>query len=233
MGALQDWTSLEIAKLVASLATPIVVACLGFWISRKVRESDRRFNEARDERKEGREAEKRAIDDELYRRNALHIGLQVDCQFHGLRQGQYLTTFTVSAKNVGQVLHEFEQVTLRVRAIKDEPFTVFRRSNPRKQREDECARRVAFPHEVLKANLVPWNFVFIEPGVTQDLTLTTMIPADYSYLLAHVVFEYKEYWPHTAEAVFAVPAGLLRSNDAVAVRSGTIRDDADYCRRNG
>lgn len=51
MGALQDWTSLEIAKLVASLATPIVVACLGFWISRKVRESDRRFNEARDERK--------------------------------------------------------------------------------------------------------------------------------------------------------------------------------------
>ncbi|MFV1365698.1 hypothetical protein AAHH97_19995, partial [Mycolicibacterium elephantis] len=161
----------------------------------------------------------------LYRRNALHIGLQLDCKFHGIRQGQYLTTFTVSAKNVGQVLHEFEQVTLRVRAIKDEPFAVFRRPDPRKQREDECARRVAFPHEVLRANLVPWNFVFIEPGVTQDLTLTTMIPADCSYLLAHVMFEYKEYWPHTAEAVFAVPAGFLRSDDAVAVESGTILNE--------
>lgn len=225
MAAMQVWTSLEMAKLVASLATPIVVACLGFWISRKVRESDRRFNEAQDERRERREAEKRAMDDELYRRNALHIGLQLDCKFHGIRQGQYLTTFTVSAKNVGQVLHEFEQVTLRVRAIKDEPFAVFRRPDPRKQREDECARRVAFPHEVLRANLVPWNFVFIEPGVTQDLTLTTMIPADCSYLLAHVMFEYKEYWPHTAEAVFAVPAGFLRSDDAVAVESGTILNE--------
>ncbi|MFV1364051.1 hypothetical protein AAHH97_11505 [Mycolicibacterium elephantis] len=67
MAAMQVWTSLETAKLVASLATPIVVACLGFWISRNVRESDRRFNEAQDERRERREAEKRAMDDELYR----------------------------------------------------------------------------------------------------------------------------------------------------------------------
>ena len=35
------------------------------------------------------------------------------------------------------------------------------------------------------------------------------IPIDCSYLLAHVAFEHKEYWPQMGEAVFAVPARTL------------------------
>jgi hypothetical protein len=41
--------------------------------------------------------------------------------------------------------------------------------------------------------------------VTQQISLTTLIPIEYTYVLMHVEFEYKNYWPHTAEAVFAVP----------------------------
>jgi hypothetical protein len=213
MNTLPVWNSLEVAKLIASLATPIAVALIGFWISGKLNASDQRFENAKQERQGNLQAAERrrqeklqAAEKELYRRNAPHIELKLDCQFHGIRDGNYLTTFTISATNAGYVWHQFEQINLRIRGIKDEPFEYFSRGGL--EEEDKSARRVAFPYELLQTNLVPsnWNFVFIEPGVTQHLTLTTTVPSDYSYLLAHVVFEYKEYWPHTAEAVFKVPA---------------------------
>jgi len=194
---MDHWNSLEVAKLIASLATPVVVALIGLWISSRLRAEDRRFDAAQQEKKDKEQAEQKERSDERYRRNAPHIELKLDCQFHGMRNSNHLATITVSAENVGKVLHQFKEITLRVRGIKDEPFTF-----------DERAGRVVFPHEVRKRNLVPpeWNFVFIEPGVTQYIPFTFPVAADYCYLLAHVVFEYKEYWPHTAQAVFAVPA---------------------------
>ncbi len=122
------WNSLEIAKFIATLTTPIVVALVGFWITGRLKAQDRR----------------------LYREDEPHI-------------------------------------------------------------RDEHARRAAFPHKLLKRNLVPttkttkWNYIFIEPGVKQDVSFTTLVPSDYSYLSAHVRFDYEKYRPHTAEAVFAVP----------------------------
>jgi hypothetical protein len=221
VNALQVWSSLEIAKLIASLATPIAVALMGFWISRTLNASDQKRQEklqaARRERDDKRQAEK----EERYRRNAPHIELELDCQFHGIRDDHYLATFTVSATNAGYVWHKFEQINLRVRGIKNEPFEYFSRRGL--EEEDNSARRVAFPYELLHTNLVPWNFVFIEPRVTQHLTLTTTVSNDYSYLLAHVVFEYKEYWPHTAEAVFKVPAAHDHSSD---VRDSRRTDSA-------
>ncbi len=87
---------------------------------------------------------------------------------------------------------------LRVRGIKDEPFS-FRAG------EDS---RVAFPHKILETNLVErsWNFIFVEHAVTQRISFSTLIPDDYTYVLAHLMFEYKKYWPHTADAIRAVPA---------------------------
>lgn len=191
MGQQEVWTSLEIAKFAASMATPVAVALIGLWINSKLKAQDRRAEAAfRSE----------------YRLDTPHIELTLECEFLGTRAGMRLVTFTVAAHNTGKVLHKFDEIILRVRGIRDEPF--------------ECAGvdgevdvatfdvyRAKFPHAVLKTNLVPapvWNFVFVEPGVTQRLPLTTPISTEFTYLLVHVMFAYGEYTPHTAQAVFAV-----------------------------
>ena len=189
----QVWNGLEIAKLIASLTTPIMVALIGFWLNRRLKKQDDRFAEA--QRK-------------LYREDEPHIELTLDCAFHGVRGDKRLTTFTVSAKNVGRVEHKFDQILLRVRGIRDEPFG--NDSKNESHIENEKARRALFPEELFKRNLVPktknstWNYIFVEPGVKQAVTFTTVVPADFTYLLAQVWFQYEATRPHTAEAVFAV-----------------------------
>lgn len=191
------WNSLEIAKFVASMATPVVVALIGLWITSRLKAKDRKFEAAY-------QSERRL--------NTPHIELHLDCNFLGVRDGIHLATFTVAAKNVGQVLHKFTGITLRIRGIKDEPFEYRVGTNDANVNPYD-KYRVRFPHLLLKTDLVPkssdpnkhWNFIFVEPGVTQRLPLTTCVPVEFRYLLVHVIFSYEKYTPHTAEAVFAVP----------------------------
>lgn len=187
------WNSLEIAKLVASMAMPVAVALIGLWITSSLRDKDRKFEAAY-------QSERRL--------NTPHIELHLDCDFLGMRNGFHLVTFTAAAKNVGQVLHRFNGITLRIRGIKDEPFE-FRGDTNAANASPYDEYQVKFPYRLLTTDLVPkskdWNFVFIEPGVTQRLPLTTLVPVEFTHLLVHVKFEYEKYTPHTAEAVFAVP----------------------------
>ncbi|MGA2904221.1 MAG: hypothetical protein ABSD98_10345 [Candidatus Korobacteraceae bacterium] len=181
--------------------TPLVVAIVGYFITRQLKAQEDRSAIARDRDREERErqyAEQRENKkDELERRHTPHIELQVQAQFFGQRNGQFLATISVLAENLGQVLHKFSKITLRIRGIKDEPFEYWKGREP----------HVLFPHKILNTNLVQsgWDFIFIEPGVAQRITQTTLIPTEYTYISVYVEFEYKKYWPHTAEAVFAVP----------------------------
>ena len=224
MDSQQAWNSLEIAKFIASLATPIAVALVGFWINAKLKEhedkldterrveaqrrddaqkaEDRRLNEA--QRAEDRRFEESQR--KLYREDQPRIELTLACKFHGIRGDTRLATFTVSAKNVGRVRHQIDLIKLRVRAINGEPFA-YREETEEYLEDDRREPRVLFPQKVLETDLVPveWNFIFIEPGVTQDLSFTKAISVDHSFLLAHVVFDYDEYEPHTTESIFAVP----------------------------
>jgi hypothetical protein len=226
MEAEHVWNTLEVAKLVSGLITPLVVAVFGYWITIRLKAQEQRSDIAREEQRtqyeertalehqerEARNEERRKQDEqsrererlereaqkeELERRHTPHIELRVDCQFLGARNGQLLTTVSVIATNSGQVLHRFERVILRIRGIKDERFEYWEGKEP----------NAHFPHKILETNLVPgkWSFIFIEPGVTQRISLTTLIPIEYTYVLVHVEFEYKKYWPHTSEAAFAVP----------------------------
>jgi hypothetical protein len=233
------WNSLEVVKLGVSLLTPLVVAFLGYRITLRVKEQEQRFTVAREKEREDqrrqyeqqnqlaaqeREArneelrqqaqrrieregiEREAQREERERRYTPHIGLRLDCQFLGTRNDQHLAVISVYANNAGQVMHEFQRINLRIRGIKNEPFAYWKGKEPHAQ----------FPHKVLETNLVPngWNFIFIEPGVNQRLSLNTLISADYTYLLVHVEFEYKKYWPHTADAVIAVPRKVEANQDA-------------------
>jgi hypothetical protein len=226
----QLWNSLEVAKLLAGLVTPLVVTVFGYWITIRLKAQDKQSENARDEEREERRRQyeermsverqereariedrrkedersrererldKEAQKDELERKHTPHIELRLDCQFLGARNGQFLTVVSVLAANSGQVLHKFDRIILRIRGVKNERFEYWRGYEP----------HAYFPHKILETNLVHenWNFIFIEPGVTQRIALTTLIPIEYTYVLAHVEFEYKKYWPHTAEALFAVP----------------------------
>jgi hypothetical protein len=175
-------------RRIASLATPIAVALVGFWISFRLRKHDLRIDQAKAERR---------------REHTPHVEMKLDCQFHGFRDGNHLTTFTVSIANVGLIMPQLPKIVIRVRGIKDEPFGYLNTEGA----FDPGGRRACFPYKILEGSLVPaqWNFVFVEPGVTQDLCLTTLVPGDFSYLMANVTFYYTEDWPHTAEEVFAVP----------------------------
>ena len=212
------WNSLEIAKFIAALATPVVVAFVGIWIKYKIDESqkaqDRQFTQSQKAEKERFEEAQR----KLYRDDEPRIELTLGCTFHGVQSDSRLAVFTVSAKNVGRVRHQINRVTLRVRAINDEPFSYREETaeylledhvRPGETRpRDRRQPRVNFPHKVLETDLVPaeWHFIFVEPGVTQSLSYARPISVKHRYLLAHVIFKYDEFKdPHSAEVVFAVP----------------------------
>jgi hypothetical protein len=201
------WTSLEIAKFVASLAVPAIVALIGIWLKYKIDESqkteERRFQE---------------IKQELYRDDKPRVELTLDCAFHGVQGDRRLVVFTVSAKNVGKVRHKIDRVKLRVRAIDDEPFSYRQEDEDYlledhvwpglSRRRERRQPRLDFPHKVLETDLVPaeWHFIFVEPGVTQSLSYARPIPVRHRYLLVHAIFTYEEFSnPHSAEVVFALP----------------------------
>jgi len=187
------WTSLEIVKLVASLVTPIVITLIGYWLNIRFRTQERHY-EAEKERERKAQEEIAILDG----KSLPNIELTLDCHFLGLRDDKRLITISTTIKNSGNEYLQFENILLRVRGIKDEKFEFLRDKEP----------VAAFNHEIIKdMNLVPekWNFIFIRPGVTQTIPLTTLVSAEYTYLLIHVAFEYRPGWPHTAEQVFVVP----------------------------
>lgn len=202
------WNSLEVAKLLVALLTPLAVAFVGFLISKKLKENElarqEELEKGRDERRQ--QYEERKEEERLEREERIkeieriytpHIELRIDCQFFGPRQEQFLASFLLIANNRGHVVHQFPSIRLRVRGIKDESFQYWKGREP----------RAHFPHKIFEAEVVPpdWNFIYVEPGVAHQITFNTVIPADYSYLLAHAEFHYEKYWPHNVEAIFAVP----------------------------
>lgn len=191
------WTWLETAKLLVSLITPLVVAVVGYLIALRLKWQEERSQAARDLQQEEREFNRHEREAQIERKRSPHIELRIAVDFFGHRNGLWLTCISVVSSNLGQIIHKFNKINLRVRGIKDEPFEFWNATPPHPY----------FPHKILETNMVPkdWSFIFIEPGVEQKITLPTLIPVQYSYLLVNVEFEYREFWPHTAQEVFAVP----------------------------
>jgi hypothetical protein len=207
MNPLQAWSSLEIAKLIASLLTPVTVALIGFLLTKRLQVQEARDRKAIADRETEAEqlqsvrmAEEKEREDQLLRRKSPHIELSLECEFLGVSDGYRLVTFCVVARNVGPIRQQFAHAYLKVRGIRrGDAFELFKDTD-----------RVDFRDEILEeTDLVPtgkWRYVFIEPGVLQRIPFTTRMAADYAYLRGHIKVEYDEFSPHTAEAVVAVPA---------------------------
>jgi hypothetical protein len=133
------------------------------------------------------------------------VEFDLDCDLLGSQKGSTVAMFAVSIHNRGNVEHRCTRLALRVRGIKTgSGLTV---------RED---KRLLFPVELFKADLVPADFeyYFVRPGIRQSITFTAMIPEDISFILARVSFKYVGNDDlHTAEKSFRVPVSEL--NDPV------------------
>lgn len=189
--------SLEVAKLVVSALTPLAVVIFGYWINKQFKRSEEEYRRQYEEKKEDERLEREEQLKQIERRYTPHIELSIDCEFFGPRQDKFLVSLLLIANNRGHVVHQFKSIRLRIRGIKNESFQYWKDREP----------RAYFPHKICEAELVPpdWNFIYVEPGVAHRITFTTVIPVDYSYLLAHAEFYYEKYLPHNVESIFAVP----------------------------
>jgi hypothetical protein len=218
-----DSNTLEIAKLVVAALTPLTVAFLGYWFSRRLKaaeqESQRRNQLLIDERERERELlreeretqrqslleEKQRQREERERRYQPHIEFTIDCHTYGPQNGFLLAEFVIAANNKSLIRHQFKEILLRVRGIeRDSPLVSWQGHEP----------RLHFPDKLFETDIVPdnLNFTFVEPGVKQEFTFVSRIPEKYRFIVARAEFHYDAFTPHSIERAFEIDPGSRRAS---------------------
>ena len=195
------WTIIEIAQLII---IPLALAMLGYFLDRRLRQIDQQNKKHRQQELEAKEKER----DELERKYKLRIEFTINAISHGTQNGSNLVEFITTINNKSAIQHKFTAINLRVRGIKKEQnIGLWKPTIRNKQIE---TKKINFPEKLMDENIIPpqWNYIFVEPGVKQELIYTTRIPEDISFILATVEFHYDTTTPHTAEHMFAVKVNL-------------------------
>jgi hypothetical protein len=137
-----------------------------------------------------------------FRRERTHvprIGFHLDCHLHGPVGASYLAEFVLQIKNDGSVIHRFTEITLRVRGIPQGAELV---------EWNQAPPRLVFPVALVRdADVLykqKYDHIFVEPGITQEITFVTKIPADMAFLLARAEFKYDDRRTHSTERVIVV-----------------------------
>jgi hypothetical protein len=205
MGTESTWTSLETAKLLISVLTPLAIVLLGYWVNGRLHQLELQGEQERDNRQRLREEERRLQEareqkerEELERRYTPHIEFDIDCNFFGPHHGKYAAEFILTANNRGITKHQFTSIVLRVRGIRQGAPLLFW--------EEQYEHRLKFPEKILEDEVKPkrWNYIFVEPGVRQCIGYTTIIDAEIKYITARAEFYYKQYEAHSTERMFEV-----------------------------
>lgn len=138
------------------------------------------------------------------RTHTSHIELKLDCKYFGPQSGQFLTEIVITAKNAGRVYQQFDSIRLRVRGIRcNYPLTYWKGYEPRVDFPDKLLSNDKFI-EVIPRDM-KWNYIFVEPGVEQEIKYLTLIPSEYRFICVNVTFLYDktdETKFHSAERVF-------------------------------
>lgn len=194
MDTATQWNSLEIAKLLVSILTPIAIVILGFLFNQRLQKLERETEDTR--RKE--EAKEQNEREELERRYWPHIEFDIECNFFGPHQGKYAAEFILTANNKGITKHEFKSIILRVRGIpQGAPLSFW---------TERYEHRLDFPEKIVEDEVKPksWNYIFVEPGVKQRISYMTIIDANIRFITARAEFYYEKYTPHSTEKMFEV-----------------------------
>ena len=128
--------------------------------------------------------------------HAPRIDFDVTCEFFGPQNDSRVAAFTIYAHNKGNIEQKFVRISLRLLGI--------RLNDTLDLRED---LRLNFPHSLAKAEVIPekFGYYFVRPGVNQQISFTTIIPADIRFVLARAAFKYEDSNDlHTTEKVFDI-----------------------------
>jgi len=135
-----------------------------------------------------------------------HLELSLGCRVLGEQMNDYLVEFVLTASNHGFVRWKFTNIRLRVRGIQaNQPLLYWAEQKP----------RLYFPVKIFDvANVIPsdLNYLFVDPGIRQDITYVTKIPSTFTYLLSYVEFWYDETTPHSVERAFSLDAARSASS---------------------
>ncbi len=196
------WTTLEIVNIIISLSIPIMVAYLGYLFSLRLKLIDQKNDERH---QQALELKKQEVD-ELERIHKARIEFSINRRFHGNQKKMNLVEFVVTINNKSLIRYEFQVIKLRVLGIKKDDdiefWTATKKNNETGELIKKVTKRVKFPEKILEENIVPWNYIFVEPGVKQELTYATLIAENIHYILVSVEFYYDANTPHTAERMF-------------------------------
>ena len=142
------------------------------------------------------------------RTHAPQFEFDVGCRFFGPQHGRMITEYELTFRNNGLVRQKIRRIELRVFGIKAGSAPEFRsKTDPRLKGE-----------EVLKIDNIiqeKTEYVFVEPKVTQKVTMHSMIDADeFSFLIVRARFFYEtKFWStdtadedHYAMRIFPVIA---------------------------
>lgn len=200
-------TGYQIISLITSTLMPIAIVVLGYWFNRRLKEIDHQnerrnqlFQEEKEQHRVETEKKEKERREELERRYEPHIEFTMDANFFGPQKGKYAAEFIIHAHNKSLIRHEFKKIRFQVRGIKkDEELMIWDKHPP----------ILRFPHKIIdpdETDIVPkdWNYIFVEPGVKQQIDFVTPIDADYAYIVARAEFRYDKHTPHAIERVFAV-----------------------------
>jgi hypothetical protein len=138
-----------------------------------------------------------------FRRERVHVprvGFDLKCHFYGPQKNAFIAEFILSLRNKGLVKHKFHDVLLRVRGIEKEQELGF---------WQDKGQRLVFPIALISDNVIykqKYEYIFVEPGIDQDLTYVTKIPSSINFIVARAEFKYDESRTYSIERVFALPA---------------------------
>ena len=132
-------------------------------------------------------------------RHKPRVEFDVIVNFFGDTNGAQSAEFVVSAENKGLRTRSFDQITLTVRGIK---------SGSKLKEWEKNKPRLYFPEKLIdKAELVhkkKYGSIFVEPGVTQKITLFSILEGDIELISVRAEFRYNKSKSHSSERMFRV-----------------------------
>jgi hypothetical protein len=140
-----------------------------------------------------------------------HIEFTIQCRCFDAKGENYIVEFLIGAENKGHVIQRFHNIKLRVKGIEEgAPLQYwkghgYRLDFPKRvfNQEDPKTHEV---HKVAELVLKKWDYIFVEPGVNQQLTYVTMVPKTFKFILAQAKFWYDQSAPHNEHAPDSEPA---------------------------
>jgi hypothetical protein len=175
----------EVIKLVGIFST-LAVSLVTMFIARRREKEQQAREDAR--------REKERID-------FPQVEFNIDCNFYGPQQDEYLVEVLLTVHNKGHVQHQLKDVRLRIRGIEENTELKFWVGG----------FRLDFPEKLVplatEGEAEVGQLFFAEPGEKHVITYVTKIPASIKYILAYAKHRFgaKDHL-HDTERVFPVKA---------------------------